>query len=230
MTKRLHKSLIKIEDEPLILRICDQLKQAGLKDILVISGYQNRNIEKVVRAKARVVFNPFYRVSGILGSFWEARHYLFGKPFLFTTADHFFHPSVLTGCLGGKSDIRILVQRKKTYTKEDAKVIIANSKVVRMSKDILAKEASGEFGGMVFLSARASKLFFLELTRHLEAGNIHGYMMDVLMQVSEKYHLPVEYHACGPAMRIEIDSIHDLIQARRMARKFRWKRKNELQV
>ncbi len=221
LTRKTNKSLFHVDGRSLIEHLLMRLKVAGIRKIYVVTGHQHALLKKHVAASASVFYNPFYRVSGILGSFWAAREALDGKPFLFTTSDHFFHPAVLRDCLGKKADLRIVVQKKKCYTKEDAKVIIQNSKVIHLSKDIPLKNAHGEFGGMVFFSARASTRFFEELEGLFQKGDLHGYVMDILLLISRKYAMPITYSQCTEASRIEVDSVHDLIVARRMAKKFK---------
>ena len=224
LTKRTNKCLLHVDGKPLIVHIVEKFKKVGIKDIYVVSGYQNSPVEKHLKSGVKVLYNPFYRVSGILGSFWEARHIIEGKAFLFTTSDHFFHPSVLQNLIRKRSDIRIVIQRKKSYTKEDAKVIIRGIRVTRMGKDIPLTSANGEFGGMTYFSTRASRLFFKELKHHFEKGDLHGYMMNILMVLNHKYSIPIHYSICQESSRIEVDSVHDLIRARQMAQKFKSRR------
>jgi choline kinase len=221
LTRATNKCLMRVEGKPLIAHILDKLERAGVPETVVVTGYQNHAVERCLGRRAKALFNPFYRVSGILASFWEARPSLAGKPFLFTTSDHFFHPSVLRDCLRGGADVRIVVQRKKRYTTEDAKVIIRGLNVVEMGKGIPVSHAHGEFGGMAFFSARASALFYRELRAHFEKGDLGGYMMDILNTLRQRHAISIRYSVCAEDMRIEVDSVHDLVEARRLARLFK---------
>ncbi|MCG3175915.1 MAG: hypothetical protein MOGMAGMI_00852 [Candidatus Omnitrophica bacterium] len=221
LTRTTNKCLFHVDGKELIVHILDRLREAGVSEAVVVTGYQRSRVERAVGHRARAVFNPFYRVSGILGSFWQARPYLDGKPFVFTTSDHFFHPSVLRDCLRVKSDICITVQRKKSYTREDAKVIIERSKVVRLGKDIPVSSAHGEFGGLTVFSARASRAFFRELEACFDKGDLGGYMMDIMSLVSHKHAMPIRYAFCGEEMRTEVDSVHDLRAARHLSKVFK---------
>jgi choline kinase len=220
LTHRVNKSLMKVEGKPLVAHIVDKLQKSGIREIYVATGYQSHQLERCLANRAGCVFNPFYKVAGILGSFWEARFHLEGNAFIFTTSDHFFHPSVLKGCLKGGADIRVVVQKKQRYTKEDAKVILRGSEVVDLGKDLPVDGADGEFGGMACFSAKASALFFKELRSHFDKGELGGYMMGILKAIRQKHNLPIRYSLCGENTRIEVDSVHDLIAARSMAKSF----------
>lgn len=224
LTRQTNKCLLHVEGKPLLTHILDKLEAAGIRETVLVTGYQNRAVRKCAGRRARAIFNPFYRVSGILASFWAARSELDGKAFLFTTSDHFFHPSVLRSCLRPVPSIRIVVQKKKRYTREDAKVTIQGLNVLDLAKSIPVSEAHGEFAGMAYFSARASARFFEELHSHFENGDLGGYMMDIMKRVRQKHAMPIRYAACAEDTRIEVDSVHDLIEARTLARNFKRKK------
>ena len=89
--------------------------------------------------------------------------------------------------------------------------------MVELGKHIPVKEADGEFAGMSYFSPKASRYFFEELQSHFEHHGLHGYMMDILIKISQKHKIPISYTLCEESSRIEIDSVHDLIVARRLA-------------
>lgn len=221
LTQRTNKCLFQIDGKPVLSHLMDRFEGVGIRDVTVVTGHQHALLARVLAGRAHVVFNPFYAVSGILGSFWAARRELEGRPFVFTTADHFFHPSVLAGCLSVRGDLVIAVQKKKAYTKEDAKVIIRRSCVSEIGKHLPVDQADGEFGGMAVFSPRASAWFYGALERHLIGGGLSGYMMEVLGSVSREKRVPILPSYCGEDARIEIDSVRDLMEARRLARCFK---------
>ena len=224
LTRNMNKGLLKVSGRPLILDILEKLNAEGLNDIFIVTGYQAEHLRKHIDSEAKTLFNPFFRVSGILGSFWAARSFLEGENFLFTTTDHFFHPSVLKGCLchhsNHRCDVRIVIQKKRRYTREDAKVIIRGSGVLKLGKDLPLQRSDGEFGGMAYFSRSASRLFFRLLQIQLEKEGLEGYVMDILNRMKEQFHVPICFSTCGEGARIGIDSVYDLIEARKMAKKW----------
>ncbi len=225
LTKQKNKSLMTIEGKPLIIDIISKFRAVRLTDISIITGFQAKQIENAVKGLAKTIYNPFFAVSGILGSFWAARHNFKSSGFIFTTSDHLFTSDLLRKLAQSKGDLCILVEKKKSYTKEDAKVIITRNRVLQMGKDIPVKEAHGEFGGMAYFSKRASKYFFDELKAHFQHHGLNGYMMELMVRVSQKHNMPIKYLICEEQSRIEIDSVHDLIAARKIASNFKNKGK-----
>lgn len=220
ISKATNKALLTIGGLPIIIHSINKFETLGFKDIMVITGYQSRKLVRLLGSRAFCIFNPFYEESSILGSIWQARYYLQGNPFVFSTSDHFFRIEVLRSLLNDPKELKIIVQKKNSYTEEDAKVKIKGLKVTAMSKKIPFKKTDGEFGGMAYFGKRASRYFFSELGNFFLRKNLQGYVMDVIMAVSKNHSIPVRYSLCERDSRIEIDSVKDLVRARKLANLF----------
>lgn len=65
LTDRCHKSLLPLAGVPALKRILDNILVAGTKDIVVVTGYRNDDIENFIAANypgiVRCVFNQYYR-------------------------------------------------------------------------------------------------------------------------------------------------------------------------
>jgi len=220
ITKSTNKALCQIDGKPIIIHSINKFQKIGLQKIFVITGHKSKQICESVNEKAICLFNPFYKTLGILGSILQAKNYLEESAFLFSTSDHFFDIKVLQNLLHHPCEIKILVQKKNRYTLDDSKVIINGDKIVAMGKDISLDETDGEFSGMAYVGAKSSKKFFSELEKFLQNSNPQGYFMDVLMLLSNKHQIPINYITCEENSRIEIDSVSDLIKARKMSKFF----------
>jgi L-glutamine-phosphate cytidylyltransferase len=217
VTRNTNKGLLEVEEKSVLMHSLEKLQAAGIDETYVVGGYQFGQLRQRIGDVATLIFNPFYEVSGILGSFWSAQPYLKDCAFVFTTSDHFYCPTVLADCLQTEDEINIVVQQKSNYTKEDLKVILDGAEVVHMGKDLSPESAHGEFGGMAYFSQAGSQLFFRALQNMLENGQLKGYVADALMQVRTEYGVPIRYSLCHDGSRIEIDSVHDLREARKIA-------------
>jgi choline kinase len=216
LTNSTNKALMKVGQESLIIHSLKNFRAMGLSDIIVVVGYKRNEVIKEIGSLANCIYNPFFHVSGILVSLWMAQKFLKGKKFIFSTSDHFFHKDVLKALLKQPEELRVLVQKKKLYSKEDAKVRIKNSKVIQMSKQIPPEQSNGEFAGMAYFGARASRYFFEELEDFFENGRLDSYVMDAIMEISKKKKIPIDCTICKENQRIEIDSVSDLVKARRL--------------
>jgi L-glutamine-phosphate cytidylyltransferase len=212
-----HKGLLDIAGRSILEHSVAHLKAAGIEDILVVTGFNAKLVEQRLGDTVKCRYNPFYQVAGILGSFWQAMPVVDGKPFMFTFADHFFHPSLIDRCINQSADAMVMVQKKKQYTQEDSKVILREDGTVYFGKDIELAETTGEYTGLTVFSAHGSSVFFAELRKILEAGDLRAYAMDVLNSVFQRADVTTAFEYCDESSRIEVDTVADLTDARAMA-------------
>ncbi|MFH1868834.1 MAG: phosphocholine cytidylyltransferase family protein [Candidatus Omnitrophota bacterium] len=214
LTKNTNKCLLKVGGRSLLKKSLDNLNKNGINEIVVITGHAFDKVGKEFKGKALFVYNPFYRISGILPSIWLARDYIGHEEFIFVTADSIYHTSVLKKCIEAKGDIVICVKKKRCDA-EDSKVIIEKKRIINVGKDIKEKAATGEFMGMVKISKRACKIFFTEVDKLLKEGRLNTYVADVLVRLMKKgVDLNVVYTGNKPY--IEIDTPGDLKRARKI--------------
>ena len=98
VTRTTNKCLLSVAGKPLLDQILERLEEFGIRNVTIVTGYQAQRLASLVNDRAKTIYNPFYSVSGLLGSFWSARHELSGFPFVFTTSDHYFETPLLESC------------------------------------------------------------------------------------------------------------------------------------
>ena len=82
----------------------------------------------------KIVVNPFYEMTNVLGSLWFAKDLLING-FYFIHADIFFEPLILGDLINKKGNIVLCVEKKKTVV-EEMKVQITNGLVNKLSKEM----------------------------------------------------------------------------------------------
>ncbi len=219
LTSNSHKGLLQVEGRTLLQHAVANLHSRGYKEVHVVTGHQAPLIEEHLGDSATCVFNPFFKVAGILASFWQVLPAFAGKPFVFTFADHFFTPSLLDHCEPGEWDLLTVVQQKPQYDAEDSKVRMENGRLARFGKDIPLDQTGGEYTGLTALSARGSQAFFDATRQLLENGQIKAYAMDALNALLENRDIRTAFRSCDANARIEIDSVADLRRARKLAKR-----------
>jgi choline kinase len=211
-----NKCLLEIGNRSLLDISLNNLNKYGINEVVIVTGHSYDKVEKKLSGRAFFVYNPFYKISGILPSIWLARHKIGLDSFIFITGDSVYHPSILEKCIDTTADIVICVKKKKCDA-EDSKIIIKNKKITAMGKDIKEKDATGEFMGMMKISKNATKSFFDTVDALLKEGRLNAYVADVLMELKYKGIKPVVVYA-GSKPYIEIDTPLDLKRARKIFR------------
>lgn len=109
-----NKCLLKIGGHSLLGKSADNLKKNAINDIVIITGHAYNRIEKEFAVRAKMLYNPFYRISGILPSIWLAKDYIGSDDFIFITGDSVYHPSILKNCIKSKGNLVICVKISRT--------------------------------------------------------------------------------------------------------------------
>lgn len=158
------KCLIRIGERSLLEWQVDALLEAGISEVVVVSGYRSDLVEGVVkkryaRRRVRVEFNPFFDISDNLASCWIARGAM-GGDFLLLNGDIIFEAAVLKRVLGSElAPITLTVNFKDEYDDDDMKVKLSRGLVRRVSKTLAPQQTDCESIGMLYFRGKGPGLF-----------------------------------------------------------------------
>ncbi len=211
-----NKVLLDLGGESILGTILRNFATGGVGPIFVMVGFDAPAVRLACDGKAECCFNPFYTQFGILSSLWLARPQLEGKPFVFTTGDHYFTSNRLATFLADQPEADLLVDVElKTCDDEDMKVYLnRQGKLRTMTKTMLEGPVLGEFTGLLRASAEGSGHLFSTLEKYVWQHGIQGYLADVLCAAHRKWELA--FHLSSDHHRIEIDFPCDLHRARQL--------------
>jgi choline kinase len=213
-----NKVLSDLGGQTLLGQILQHFHRANVEQIYVVVGDDASAVRAVCQDQAECLFNPFFEHYGILGSVWQARSHLDGKPFVFTTGDHYFDWPRFEAFLADQPDAEVLVDVElKRCDDEDMKVFLDGAGGLRtMSKTFLKGPILGEFTATVRFSPEGSSQFFDTLEHHVWQHGIHGYLADVLCTYHRKWELA--FHLSSDHRRVDVDFPCDLDRARSLYR------------
>ena len=103
--KDLPKSLLMVNGKPIIAYQIQALKQAGINDIIVITGAHS---EKFETENVRYIKDHHYNEHDILGSLLEAKDFL-KNDVLVLYSDFIFESKILRQILDSKGDVSIAI-------------------------------------------------------------------------------------------------------------------------
>ena len=162
LTKDRPKCMLELGGKTILKRQIECLEKCGVKDIVVVRGYKKR---KINYPGIRYVSNPNFKENNALGSLMAANDEM-DTDFVASYADIIYEKEVVEKLLKSKGDICVVVDGdwKKAYIgryqhpqEEAEKVVIKNSKVVKIAKEIPPVETTGEFIGMVKFSKKGAQ-------------------------------------------------------------------------
>lgn len=164
LTAHRPKCLIRIGERSLLEWQVDAVLEAGVSEVVVVSGYRSDLVEAVVKQRykrrpVRVEFNPFFDISDNLASCWIARGAMTGN-FLLLNGDIIFETAVLRCVLESEpAPITLTVNVKDEYDDDDMKVKLSRGLVRRVSKTLAPQQTDCESIGMLYFRDKGPELF-----------------------------------------------------------------------
>lgn len=134
------KVLKPIAKIPLLGRILRSLKEAGIKKVHIVVGYEGQNVqEEIGKNYCGLDINYITAQNwekGNLHSFMAAKG-MFQKEFLLCMGDHIFDPEIVKSLMNvNLDDILVLATDKTSYSHDDTKVLEENGKILNIGKKI----------------------------------------------------------------------------------------------
>ena len=193
------------------------LYAAGITNIGIVVGYEkNQIIQHVAKHYSdhrRFCFieNPLFAKTNNIYSFWLARTWLNGEPFMCLNGDVVFDPRILIPAVRPDSPITMIVD--SAWRDETMKVIISKNKIVQMNKRIPQTEFSGTYIGITSFSAGVQEELFAKVNHLIQTGRENDFFNVAVQQLADEG-LHVGFTSTGDLPWAEIDDPGDLAFAR----------------
>lgn len=146
------KAFLEIRGIKLIEYNIALLHAYGIKEIIIVTGYQNRIFEHLIHEieGIRCVYNPFFEKTNVLGSFFMGQEYL-SEDTVYIHADTLCDPDIFDDMLRSDGDM-VLPVDFKLCDEEAMKVRTELGEIIEISKAIPCDLGEGEFIGMAKIS------------------------------------------------------------------------------
>jgi len=148
LTKRTPVSLLEVGGKPIIEHQLESLRQAGVEDITVITGFCADQVEQFCKGKAACVFNPFFEVCNVAMNLWLVRDRS-RSPFVLAYDDVLFEAELIRQAVATDAGMLLVVDRKGV-DREAEKVVLTDGIVSAIGKDVA--DPFGEFIGVAMFS------------------------------------------------------------------------------
>ncbi len=177
LTESIPKCLLQIGASTLLERQIRSLHEAGIDDIVIVTGFGSGAVERCVEKldveglTARCVFNPFYNVADNLASCWMVRHEM-DQEFVLLNGDTLFEPKVCETLLAAPATaITLAIDRKPSYDSDDMKVQLDGSRLMEVGKTLADGAIDGESIGMTRFLREGSEIFVKVLEQLMRTPN-----------------------------------------------------------
>jgi len=171
LTAKRPKCLIGLSGKSLLEWQLDTLQDAGISDILVVTGFADHLVERATagRRGVRTAFNPFYHVADNLGSVWMVREE-FDRDTLLLNGDTLVSDQLLHRVLSARTGpIAVTVDEKDSYDADDMKVLRDGDRLLRIGKALEPGQYNAESIGLLAFRGAGPRLFIEQVDAMLRA-------------------------------------------------------------
>ena len=161
-----------VDDRPIIHYTLAGLRNAGIDDLLVVTGFDPGSVESYVTEHWDGSPPLFVRNArwASWGNFHSARMALEQSPqsdVMLVNCDVVIHPSVLSDVASAPGDLVLAVQVRDRLDDEDMRVTLRGNRVLAIGKELPMDSSHGEFSGVSLLREEASRRY-LAISTDLE--------------------------------------------------------------
>lgn len=171
------KTLLKVNDEEILMRNISLLKAHGVEEILIVVGYRKEDIMHRAKGQAQFIFNPFYKYCNNMGSLWFAKSVVNNEPFYYLHGDVIFSEELLKGFVDKTKDsqatIDLSVDFKET-SEEAMKVLVTDENyLIESNKEIPLEKSNGEWIGLAAINNPDIVFTYIEQALTEEHYNVY---------------------------------------------------------
>ena len=217
----MHKALIMLKDRTLLSYLIENIKKAGITEIVPVLGYQGSAVLTEIQKYADDIqifptWNLEYENTNNLASLLKAEKVLAGEDFVLLNGDMVFDYRILTLMMDQRS-AAIAVDRKEYPVQLDSpRVLIRNEIVKDLGRHISIQQAEGYAVGIYYFSSILAEVFFEHSKKLIKSAPQMGFH-EPLRDLFAKYRInPI---SVKDYCWMDVDEKADIIKAHEMIKK-----------
>lgn len=167
LTDTMPKCLLKVGGRTLLERTVEAMRQAGISEFVVVTGYRGDMIRDFLSAydeslSFTFLHNADYEHNNNIYSLWMAGEVVRGKDFLLMDSDIFCDPAAVVR-IAQEPESALAVNRHECGEEEMKVVVDGDMRITEISKTCSPADAMGESVGIEKITANYSEALYKEL-------------------------------------------------------------------
>lgn len=169
LTDTMPKCLLKVGKRTLLERTVDAMRQTGISEFVVVTGYRSEMIREFLddyasktQSKFTFLHNADYEHNNNIYSLWMAGEVVRGKEFLLMDSDILCDPAAVVR-IAEEPSAALAVNRHELGEEEMKVVVDAENRITEISKTCRPEDAMGESVGIEKITAAYSEALYREL-------------------------------------------------------------------
>lgn len=219
------KCMVQVGGRPLVDRMIERLDQAGLDDLIIVTGHRADQLEAHIRTvenrlakKAVFVHNPRYHDWGNFYSLLIARDAIGSDGYVSLDGDVLMDDTLMPALMNAQGPAVLAIERKADLGEEEMKIRVdENGNIVELNKRISPALALGEFVGIERVDAELTGQAFAALQELIDVGETHEYYERAYERMMQAGVTGFRYVDITASKWCEIDDAADLEFANRLA-------------
>ncbi len=221
LTESPPKCLLPLGGGTLLGRPLDNLAAAGLREVVIVTGYLEDQLHRYVRGRAtglrcELISNPVYDTTNNIYSLWLARDAVRESGLVLLDSDILFDPSVLPAVLASGAPAALAVKCGLELGEEEIKVEVDGAGRVRtIGKHVPPARAMGESIGIEVFRPAAMPALLAALEGKVVGEGRRDVFYEAAFQDMIDRGGEMRAVDIGGALAVEIDTIDDFRRAER---------------
>ena len=225
LTKNLPKTMLKVQEVPIIDHILEAIDMNLINEILITVGHGKSVVMNHLKNEykgipIKYVDNPKHSETNSLYSLWLAKKFLKEK-IAIINADTLFNKKILENLINSEFEAALAIDDTIPIPlpEEAMKATIVNKKIVDVSKKILAEKTNGDAIGIYKFSNESLKILINELDDLVSKSitkQLFTYAVRNILKKTDIFSVSTEGRKW-----IEIDDQNDLNAAQDLIRKIK---------
>jgi choline kinase len=215
------KCLLRIGGKTILGRTLTGLSSAGIREIVIVTGFEAAQIQSFVAAEfpglpVTFVHNEVYASTNNIYSLWLAGRHVVREGMILLDSDIIFDRKILSALLASGHEDCLAVNTRAELGEEEIKVSAdAKGRILAIGKDVPAAEAVGESIGIEVFSPRSLDRLLAVIERRIVVEEKVGEFYEAAFQELIDSGARIYAVDVGRLPAIEIDTLEDIRTAER---------------
>jgi len=181
------KCCVKIGDEELIKYTFNLLNKKGIKDIAIVTGYNDNYILDALKDFSFKHYkNPFYDVTNSIASTWFAQDFLDNSDDIIVMNGDVFMEEKILDILLGENKSPLFLSDSSRIEDADYKFKWDNNTLIKYGKELTPNETTGEYVGIAKISKDDIMFMRTELNKMISNQKHNYWWEDIFYRNIEK--------------------------------------------
>ena len=172
LTDTTPKCLLKVGNRTLLERTVDAMRQAGITEFVIVTGYRANMIRDFLNTHYSpltftFLHNADYEHNNNIYSLWMAGEVVRGKDFLLMDSDILCDPAAVVS-IARQTEPALALNRHELGEEEIKVIVDAEGRITEINKTCNPKDALGESVGIERMTADYSTALYQELDRMIQ--------------------------------------------------------------